>query len=145
MMSQDDCPFCNINDRVLKSNRLAQAFLSNPRKVPGHFLVTPKRHLEKPWELTKDELQDIFELIFFIEEKLVSKLGQGADIRQNYRPFLDPGRLKQNHVHFHVYPRYNQDYLYQVSEKFETDLFTDLDPSEQAEFAKLLKSDEANN
>lgn len=134
-----ECPFCNVKERVLKSNKYAQAFLSNPRKVPGHFLVTPKRHIEKPWELTDAELKDIFELIFFIELKLVSKLGQGADIRQNFRPFLKASRLKQDHVHFHVYPRYNQDFLYQVSEKFETDLFTDLDPGEQAEFAKLLK------
>ena len=137
--TEANCPFCNIGERVLKSNRYAQAFLSNPRKVPGHFLVTPKRHIEKPWELTDGELKDIFELIFFIEQRLVSKLGEGADIRQNYRPFLKSSRLKQNHVHFHVYPRYNQDFLYQVSEKFETDLFTDLDPGEQAEFAKLLK------
>ena len=135
------CPFCQIKDRVLKDNKHAQAFLSNPRKVPGHFLVTPKRHIEKPWELTRDELQDIFELIFFIEERLVRSLGQGADIRQNYRPFLSRSRLKQDHVHFHVYPRYNEDYLYQVAEKFETDLFTDLDPLENEEFAKLLADD----
>ena len=133
------CPFCNIDERVLKSNRYANAFLSNPRKVPGHFLVTPKRHIEQPWELSEDELKDIFGLIFFIEKRLISKLGQGVDIRQNYRPFLKAGRLKVDHVHFHVYPRYNQDYLYQVSEKFESELFTDLDPGEQEEFAKLLK------
>ncbi len=137
--STSTCPFCNLGGRVLKENNYAQAFLSNPRKVPGHFLVTPKRHIEKPWELTIEELNDIFELIFFIEKKLVSKLGEGVDIRQNYRPFMEMGRLKQNHVHFHVYPRYNEDYLYQVSEKYETDLFTDLDPGENEEFAKLLE------
>jgi len=133
------CPFCNMGDRVLKSNQHAQAFLSNPRKVPGHFLVTPKRHVEKPWELSKEELLDIFELIFYIEQKLVNKLGEGADIRQNYRPFMKSSRIKQDHLHFHVYPRYNEDYLYQVAEKFETDLFTDLDPDETAEFARLIK------
>lgn len=139
MAKPSDCPFCSLNTRVLKSNKTAQAFLSNPRKVPGHFLVTPKRHVEKPWELTKDELQDIFELVFFVEQKLIGKLGTGADIRQNYRPFLQQGKIKVDHVHFHVYPRYLDDYLYKVSEQFETDLFTDLDPTEQAEFAKLLK------
>ncbi len=138
-MSQDpNCPFCNLSGRVLKENQRAQAFLSNPRKVPGHFLVVPKRHLEKPWELTKEELNDIFELVFFIEQRLVSKLGEGADIRQNYRPFLKQGKLKVDHVHFHVYPRYNEDYLYKVAEKYETDLFTELDPAEVEEFAKLL-------
>ena len=128
-----------MNERVLKENKTAQAFLSNPRKVPGHFLVSPKRHVEKPWELTNDELQDIFELVFFIEQKLIGKLGDGVDIRQNYRPFMQQSRVKVNHVHFHVYPRYLEDYLYKVSERFETDLFTDLDPGEEDEFAKLLK------
>jgi diadenosine tetraphosphate (Ap4A) HIT family hydrolase len=138
---QTTCPFCNVGEETLKQNEFAQAFLSNPRKVPGHFLVTPKRHIEQPWQLTVDELKAIFELIFFIEKKLVNKLGEGVDIRQNYRPFLSRSRLKQDHVHFHVYPRYNQDYLYQVAEKYETDLFTDLDPAERDEFNHLL-SDE---
>ena len=138
-MSNNDCPFCNLKEQVLKRNKTALAFLSNPRKVPGHFLVIPERHVEKPWELTKEELADIFELLFYIEQRLVDKLGEGADIRENYRPFMKESRLKKNHVHFHVYPRYNEDFLYQVAEKFETDLFTDLDPGENEEFAKLLK------
>jgi len=132
------CPFCNLGDKILKQNKYAQAFLSNPRKVPGHFLVTPKRHIEKPWELTQEELVAIFDLIFYIEQKLVNKLGEGVDVRQNYRPFMIRSKLKQDHLHFHVYPRYNQDYLYQVAEKYEADLFTDLDPEEYDEFAKLL-------
>ncbi len=136
-----ECSFCKIKPEVLKENKRAQAFLSNPRKVPGHFLVIPKRHIEKPWELTNEELVDIFELIFFIESKLVQKLGEGADIRQNYRPFMQRNNLKQDHVHFHVYPRYREDYLYKVSEKFETDLFVDLDPSEINEFSRLLNDD----
>jgi diadenosine tetraphosphate (Ap4A) HIT family hydrolase len=141
MAAESECPFCNLNERVLKENKTAQAFLSNPRKVPGHFLVTPKRHVEKPWELTKAEVQDIFELVFFVEQKLIGKLGTGADIRQNYRPFLQQGKIKVDHVHLHIYPRYLNDYLYEVSEQYETDLFTDLDPKEQEEFAKLLKDE----
>lgn len=136
--SKNDCSFCNLGKEVLKQNEFAQAFLSNPRKVPGHFLVIPKRHIEQPWQLTSNELNDIFKLIFFIEKKLVNKLGEGVDIRQNYRPFLHRSSLKQDHVHFHVYPRYNQDYLYQLSEKYETDLFTEIDPAERDEFIRLL-------
>jgi diadenosine tetraphosphate (Ap4A) HIT family hydrolase len=133
-----DCPFCTAKERILKENKTAFALLSNPRKAPGHFLVMPKRHIEKPWELTADELQDVFELIFFIEQKIIGKLGDGCDVRQNYRPFLEQSRLKVNHIHFHVIPRYNQDYIYQVAEKYETDLFTDLDDKEAAEVSKLL-------
>lgn len=133
------CPFCAAKDRILKENKTAHAILSNPRKVPGHFLVIPKRHIEEPWGLTKEELADIFDLIFFIEKKIIGKLGDGCDIRQNYRPFLKQSRLKIDHVHFHVYPRYFEDYLYKVSEQFEADLFTDLDETEAKEVAKLLK------
>ncbi len=138
-MTTKNCPFCDPKDRVLKENEHALMLLSNPRKMPGHFLVIPKRHVEKTWELTKDELSAIFDLIFFIEKKIIGKLGDGCDIRQNYRPFLEQSKLKVDHVHFHVYPRYYEDYLYKVSEKFEADLFTDLDESEHDEVAKLLK------
>lgn len=140
MTAQQECPFCNLGDRVLKKNKHANAFLSNPRKVPGHFLVTPSRHVETPWELTEDELKDIFELIFFVEQRLVNRLGQGVDIRENYRPY-DERKLKQKHVHFHVYPRYEGDYLSQVSDKYEEDLFTELDPAEKDEFSKILADD----
>ena len=138
-MIESSCPFCKPEDQALKENTHAQVILSNPRKVPGHFLVVPKRHIEQPWELTKAEVQDIFDLILFIEQRIVGKLGDGVDIRQNYRPFVAENRLKVNHIHFHVIPRSLQDYIYKVSEKYEDDLFAELDAVERAEVAKLLK------
>ena len=42
-------------------------------------------------------------------------------------------------MHFHVIPRYLKDYIYQVAEKYETDLFTDLDEAEAVEAARLLE------
>lgn len=135
-----ECRFCNYEkSEVLKENEYAQVILSNPRKVAGHFLVVPKRHVEAPWELKQQEVTAVFELIFEIEKKIIGKLGDGVDIRQNYRPFMKESDLKVDHVHFHVYPRYFEDYLYQVSEKFEKDLFTKLDEDEFDEIAKLLK------
>ncbi|HEY1064047.1 MAG TPA: HIT family protein [Candidatus Saccharimonadales bacterium] len=134
-----NCPFCDTQDRVLKENANAQVILSNPRKVPGHFLVVPKRHIEAPWELSPEELQDIFELIFFIEQKIIGKLGDGCDIRQNYRPFMKQNQLKVDHVHFHVIPRSLEDYIYSVSEKYETELFAELDDVERGEVSKLLE------
>lgn len=135
------CPFCNIANRVLKQNELAQVFLSDPHKVAGHLLVTPKRHVEKPWELTNLELTAIFDLIFWIEQKLIGKLGDGFDIRQNYRPFMDQSRLKVNHIHFHVIPRSGGDYIYQVSEQYEKDLFVNLDDMERDAVADMLKDE----
>jgi ATP adenylyltransferase len=138
-MTHENCPFCNPTKRILKSNKHADVILSNPHKVPGHLLVIPKRHVEKPWQLTHDELTDIFDLIFFIEQKIIGKLGDGVDIRQNYRPFMEQSQLKVDHVHFHVIPRSLKDYIYKVSERFETELFADLDKTEAQAVANLLK------
>jgi len=133
-----NCPFCTPTERVLKENDSAQVILSNPRKVPGHFLVIPRRHVEKPWELTPQELQDIFALIFEVEQKIIGKLGDGCDIRQNYRPFMKQSELKVDHLHFHVIPRTLEDYIYSVSEKYDTELFAQLDDIEREAVSKLL-------
>lgn len=138
-MTKKDCPFCNVDDRVLKENDLAYVILSNPRKVPGHFLVNPKRHVEKPWDVTNDELVAIFELIHFVEQKIVGTLGDGCNVRQNYLPFIDQNNVKVDHVHFHVLPRSFNDYLYTKAQHFEEDLFAQLDPTEAEAVAKLIK------
>ena len=138
-MINSNCPFCAAKGPILKENESAILILSNPRKVPGHLLVLPKRHVEEPWELMSNELRDIFELMFFAERRLLGKLGEGVDIRQNYRPFKKQDKLKANHVLFHVIPRAKDDYLYTVSEKFERDLFAELDILERKEVEKLLR------
>ena len=138
-MSGTDCPFCDAKDRVLKENAYAQLILSNPRKVPGHMLVYPKRHVEQPWQLKPQELLDVFELITFAEQRILGRLGEGVDIRQNYRPFKREDDLKKNHVLFHVVPRSRDDYIYTTAEKFERDLFAALDDLERDEVAKLLQ------
>jgi len=139
MTTPSNCPFCNPNERILKENEHALVVLSNPHKVPGHFLVLPKRHVEKPWELSREELADIFDLIFFIEQRIIGKLGDGCDVRQNYRPFMKQSDLKVDHVHFHVIPRALDDYIYKVSEQFETELFAELDDVERSAVEKLLQ------
>lgn len=140
MDKPNDCSFCNLKPgEVIKSNEHALVVLSNPRKVPGHTLVLPKRHIEEPWELTPQELADIFKLVFYVEQRLLGKLGEGVDIRQNYRPFKEQTKLKKNHVLFHVIPRSKDDYIYTASEQFERDLFADLDNLERKEVEKLLQ------
>lgn len=139
-MSKQACPFCGPKDRILKENAQAIAVLSNPRKVPGHVLVVPKRHVEKPWDVTSDERLAIFELIDDIEQKIIAAgLSDGCDVRQNYRPFLNQNKLKVDHVHYHVIPRAHDDYIYQISEKYDAELFADLDPKEASAVTKILK------
>ncbi|MGB4800764.1 MAG: HIT family protein [Candidatus Saccharimonadales bacterium] len=137
----NNCPFCSAGERVLLENTHAYALLSNPRKVPGHVLVIPKRHAEEPWELTPAERRDIFTLLDEVTKKLVAaKIGEGVDVRQNYRPFQQKGKMSVRHVHYHAIPRMQDDYIYQISEKYDADLFADLDVSEARGVSKLLKS-----
>jgi len=137
---ETNCPFCSLDSRALEENEHAVLILSNPRKVPGHCLVVPKRHVEQPWDLTNEEMKDIFALVWETEQKLITAgLGDGVDVRQNYRPFMGDSKLKRSHVHFHLIPRALEDYIYQISEKYDTELFADLDPAEAKEVAKILK------
>jgi diadenosine tetraphosphate (Ap4A) HIT family hydrolase len=134
-----DCPFCNLGKRILKENEFANLFLSNPRKVPGHFLVAPKRHIEKPWEMTKQEMQAIFELAIFAQKKLTDNLSKGCDILQHYRPFMKQDRIKVNHIHYHILPRDFNDKIYQVVEKYETEaFFKELTDNEHDKIASIL-------
>lgn len=57
------CPFCKINpDRTKIVEEAEKAFvcLSNPRLMPGHLLVIPKRHAEHLSELDAQERKEIF-------------------------------------------------------------------------------------
>lgn len=138
----DNCPFCDeklLKQRVLWEDKLTVTFLSNPRLMPGHTLVVPKRHVEKPWELTQDELQEIFKNVWKVEQQIIaSGLGAGCDVRQNYRPFMKQSRVKVDHVHFHVIPRTMSDELFQTSMQFED--YQDLEDDEHQAVEKKLRS-----
>ena len=135
-----DCRFCTQTDKALRQNDTAMIFLSNPHKVPGHVLVMPKRHIEAPKDLSPQELQDIFELIYLVQERFMGKLGDGFDIRQSYWPFRQPDKIKAKHLLFHVVPRSEGDYLFTLAEgKDPTDLYAELDEVEGDAVARLLR------
>jgi diadenosine tetraphosphate (Ap4A) HIT family hydrolase len=137
-----DCPFCNIDEvktRTLQETDRVRVIFSNPRLMKGHLLVTPKRHVEQPWDLTEIELKEIFAHIHELQKQLVEALGTGCDIRQNYRPFMKQGKLKVDHLHFHLLPRTFKDDLYERSMKYEIDIFADLTENEIEEVKAVLR------
>jgi len=134
-----DCPFCEPKERVLKENERAYVMLSNPRRMEGHFLIIPKRHVEKPTEVTDEEITDIFKLVKLVQEKILGVLADGTDVRQHYRPFLPQGRTKVDHVHYHVMPRNFKDRMFTEVEFNDAALFVDLDQNEHDRIAKLLE------
>lgn len=139
-----NCRFCDTErqQHIISKNNHAFALLSNPRLIRGHTLVIPWRHIEYPGELYYEELADCFSLIEDLRAKMLkSKLAEGVDIRQHYRPFLSESHVKVNHLHFHVIPRNPEDRLHKHSMRFETDIFTNLSDKEKQEVSTLLSSD----
>jgi len=137
-----DCPFCDINkekNRILRSYKHTLVILSNPRLMEGHLLLIPKRHVEKPSELNEEEKQELFNAFIEFQEKILSKISSGCDIRQNYRPFQEQDNLKVNHLHFHLPPREFKDELYYKSQIHEKTIFKKLTEEEKKKFFELFK------
>lgn len=132
MKKEEKCPFCDIKEektRVLSETALSVTILSNPSLVRGHCLVIPKRHVEKLNELREDERKDLLHHTIKMQELLLKKFF-GCDIRQNYRPFQKQNSLKVNHLHIHLQPRKLKDELYQKCQKFEKQIFRQINQKE---------------
>jgi len=136
-----NCPFCIINKektKILKSNKNTFVALSNPRIVPGHILVIPKRHIEKLSESTEEEKNEIVNTVIEFQEKIISNISPGCDIRINYHPFQKQGRLKVDHLHIHLIPRSLHDELFRKVQIKEKILFTTMDKQEIEKSAHLF-------
>ncbi len=136
-----DCPFCTIEaarNRIIKEGRFVVVIFSNPRLMPGHLLVIPKRHVEKISELESDERQELFSTVVEFQEKILSRIASGCDIRQNYRPFQKQDTIKVNHLHIHLHPRELFDNLYEKSQIFETSIFEKLGEGESDRLFGIL-------
>ncbi len=125
-----DCPFCDLQKanatRVIESKQHCYVILSNPRLMEGHTLVIPKRHVEKPWELTVEERKELLDTVLEHQKRITETHAKGCDIRQHYRPFMTQSNVKVNHVHFHLQPRGMEDELYKESQVHENTLWKKL-------------------
>lgn len=139
-MENKECPFCEINEeknRIIGETKKIIIILSNPSLVGGHLLVIPKRHVEKLSELNKEEKKELFDEIEKFQEILLKKFS-GCDIRQNCRPFIPQGRLKIDHLHFHLIPREFGDEIYEKSGKFQDAVLKDLDKKQLKEAENFI-------
>lgn len=136
------CPFCTTarqEDRILKEGSYTYVILSNPRLVPGHLLVIPKRHVAgKLEDLSQEERDEILEFLIEFQTKILKKLASGCEIRQNYKPFIENNRTHVNHVHFHLYPRERTDELYEKIDSHREGVFKDISEEEKKKILGLL-------
>jgi len=100
------CVYCTlpeINNRTVKRNDLARAFLTNIPVTPGHTLVCPVRHVEKFEDLTEAERSAIFDLTAEIKTVLRTLFGA-----QGFNHAWNEGKVAGQsvpHFHLHIVPR----------------------------------------
>ena len=136
------CPFCeivtNYPEQILIENKNVYVILSNPRLMSGHFLVIPKRHVEKISELSVDERNDLFDMTIKMQEKVLKEIAPGCDICEHYRPFIPDNAYKISHLHMHIRPRFLDDELYLKVQKFENQVFQKVDEGEFEKYKSIL-------
>ena len=133
------CPFCpDDSRRTIDSRAHVKVLLSNPRLMPGHLLIVPRRHVEWLAELSAKERSELFSVVTEYQERIIARLVGGCDVRQHYRPFQKDGRLKVSHVHIHLQPRELHDRLYAECQTHETSLFEDLSNDEIQKMKKVF-------
>lgn len=100
------CPFCEdpeVRGRTIIENDLAFAFPTNIPIVPGHVLISPKRHIQYFEEATVEEKNAIEELRIKIKQALQKACGaQGFNYAWNEEKV---GGQSVTHLHLHVLPR----------------------------------------
>ena len=107
--------------------------------------MVPRRHVEQPMNLLPDEVLAIYTEIQRLQRKVIGNLAPGCDTWQKYQPFAPQGRIKVDHVHFHVIPRNPNDRLFMTPQESQFDAFEPLTPNEQEEMFDLFKESETSN
>lgn len=138
-----DCRFCNINPertKIVEEFEHVKVILANPRLMPGHLLVIPKRHVERMSELNDAELLELIHVVNTYCDKVL-KFAKGYMVKNNFMPFLEESRLKVNHMHIHILPRNFSDDLYTKALFNESTLYEDLSDEEYSIILKKLDTD----
>ena len=135
-----ECPFCQIVSGVLApeyviySDERVTAFMSLhglPNNL-GHVLVVPNRHIENIYDLTPNIAIYVYELARQVALAFKELYGcDGTSTRQHNEP---AGNQDVWHFHLHVFPRYYDDQLYDMTSQWRL-----LPPEERRPYAEKLK------
>ena len=138
----ENCPFCTTareEGRVLKEGQYAYVIFSNPRLMPGHLLVIPKRHIEgRLQSLSREEREEIMDFLIEFQTKILEKVSSGCDIRQNFKPYVENSDTHVNHMHFHLLPREHKDETHEKVDIYRKPLYQPLLAEEKERLFQLL-------
>lgn len=141
MENSKDCAFCDRSSlawRTIRSGELFTSFVSRPWFRRGQCLVIPNRHVVNPGELSLEEGAAVMAELSRPSLKLDEGFGTG--IMQKYQPLQVENGIKVNHLHFHVFPRAeNEVGLFPIPEPNTFDGFVTPSDDEVRALAKALK------
>jgi diadenosine tetraphosphate (Ap4A) HIT family hydrolase len=106
----EDCLFCDIGKNkphIILESGLAFSRWDGHPVSEGHALIIPKRHVLSFFELTNDEMMDIFGLLKKTKEIIDKKHNPDA-----YNIGVNDGEAAGrtvHHAHIHLIPRYRGD------------------------------------
>lgn len=109
-MTHDGCPFCDamISERIMVQNDEGFSILDKFPVSKGHTLIISKRHEPDYFNLSRDELVGLNELVFINKKRLakddarISGFNVGVNIGESAGQTID-------HVHIHLIPRRSGD------------------------------------
>lgn len=108
-----ECIFCNIKDRKAEAEIIFEdehvlAFLDIQPVNYGHTLVIPKKHYDNFLTVPKDELDKLIHATQFIAGVVKRSLNaDGFNVISNNG---NPAGQSVFHFHFHIIPRFNNDF-----------------------------------
>ncbi len=109
-MNYIECPFCNIKnykDQIVCETELSISILDRYPVSEGHTLVIPKRHVKSYFDLTQDEVVDLWYMVNDVKEAFNYMYEPDG-----YNIGINIGEAAGQtipHCHIHVIPRYNGD------------------------------------
>ena len=104
----EGCLFCDVQkeENLLVNKHSLGRFDENPISK-GHALIFPKKHIVSFFELTEEELKDLYQTI-----KQMKKIIDKEHKPDAYNIGINDGEAAGrtiNHLHIHLIPRYNGD------------------------------------
>jgi histidine triad (HIT) family protein len=138
------CPFCALisgyedeyatKDDIVYQNEFVTAKIAPKWWVnnPGHVLVVPNEHYENIYDIPENLIAEVYKGVKKVAVAIRSTYGcDGTSTRQHNEP---AGNQDVWHLHVHVFPRYENDQLYQNHEKKKF-----VDAEARAPYAKKLQ------
>lgn len=109
-MSVAECRFCNLKgqeSRIIKTSEYMISLVPKHSFRNRHCLVIPRRHVTQINQLSNEDSSEIIQEIGRLTDLV--DLGFGSGVMQKYQPLQKENGIKMNHIHFHVFPRLQDD------------------------------------